>query len=312
MPESPARKVLLIGWDAADWKVIDPLLDAGYMPALQGLIERGVRGTITTLDPPFSPMLWTSIATGKTADQHGIVHFTQPREDGINARPVLSLGRRVKALWNILSQEGLRSNVVSWWPSHPVEPIRGAMVSNFFQKPQGQTLDEWPLDPATVHPPELADELAALRVLPTELTGELLLPFIPRLAEIDQEKDTRPLAVARNLAETATTHAAVTHLMETTEWDLTAVYYDMIDHMGHGFMRFHPPKMPTASEEEFERYREVVTATYRFHDMMLERLLALAGADTKVILLSDHGFHSDHLRPQAIPKFPARRGGRTG
>ena len=305
MPERLAKKVLLIGWDAADWKVIDPLLDAGHMPALQGLIERGVRGNLTTLDPPFSPMLWTSIATGKTADQHGILHFTQPREDGINARPVLGLGRKVKALWNILSQEGLRSNVVGWWPSHPAEPIQGAMVSNFFQKASGMTLEEWPLESGAVHPPELADDLAALRVIPTELTANLLLPFIPRLAEIDQEKDRRPLSVAKNLAEAATTQAAVTHLMEMTEWDLTAVYFDMIDHMGHGFMRFHPPQVPSASDEDFARYKEVVTATYRFHDMMLERLLQLAGEDTTVILLSDHGFHSDHLRPRAIPGFPA-------
>lgn len=305
MSERLAKKVLLIGWDAADWKVIDPLLEAGHMPALQGLIERGVRGNIATLDPPFSPMLWTSIATGKTADQHGILHFTQPREDGINARPVLGLGRKVKALWNILTQEGMRSNVVSWWPSHPAEPIRGAYVSNFFQKGSGESLDEWPLDPGSVHPSEMADELARLRVHPTEITAELLLPFVQHLTEIDQEKDKRLVMIAKNLAETATVHAAATHLMETTEWDLTAVYFDMIDHMGHGFMRFHPPKLPTATDEEFARYKEVITSTYRFHDMMLERLLRLAGDDTTVVLLSDHGFHSDHLRPHAIPKFPA-------
>ena len=100
----------------------------------ESLIERGVRGNLATLDPPFSPMLWTSIATGKTADQHGIVHFTQPREDGITARPVLGLGRKVKALWNILSQEGMRSNVVGWYASHPAEPIAGVMVSNQFEQ----------------------------------------------------------------------------------------------------------------------------------------------------------------------------------
>src|SRR5690606_21968568 len=72
MPARLARKVLLIGWDAADWKVINPLMDAGLMPALQRLVERGVMGNIATLDPPFSPMLWTSIATGHTADRHGI------------------------------------------------------------------------------------------------------------------------------------------------------------------------------------------------------------------------------------------------
>ena len=37
-------RVLLIGWDAADWKVIRPLLEAGQMPNLAGLMSGGVYG----------------------------------------------------------------------------------------------------------------------------------------------------------------------------------------------------------------------------------------------------------------------------
>jgi len=32
-------KVLLIGWDAADWKIIHALADAGKMPNMAGFIE---------------------------------------------------------------------------------------------------------------------------------------------------------------------------------------------------------------------------------------------------------------------------------
>jgi tetratricopeptide (TPR) repeat protein len=49
----------------------------------------------------------------------------------------------------------------------------------------------------------------------------------------------------------------------------------------------------------------VVNGAYRFHDMMLETLLNLAGPDATVLLVSDHGFHSDHLRPRGIPAEPA-------
>ena len=55
-------KVLLIGWDAADWKVIHPMMDRGEMPALQSLVEQGSMGNLTTIHPVLSPMLWTSIA----------------------------------------------------------------------------------------------------------------------------------------------------------------------------------------------------------------------------------------------------------
>jgi tetratricopeptide (TPR) repeat protein len=64
-------------------------------------------------------------------------------------------------------------------------------------------------------------------------------------------------------------------------------------------MQYHPPKLPQVPQEKFDRYRHAVTGIYRFHDMMLERLLELAGEDATVLLISDHGFVSDHLRPNA-------------
>jgi predicted AlkP superfamily phosphohydrolase/phosphomutase len=55
--ERVTRKLLFIGWDAADWRVINPLMDAGKMPHLQRLVERGVMGNMATLHPVLSPML---------------------------------------------------------------------------------------------------------------------------------------------------------------------------------------------------------------------------------------------------------------
>jgi tetratricopeptide (TPR) repeat protein len=50
------------------------------------------------------------------------------------------------------------------------------------------------------------------------------------------------------------------------------------------------------SDVDFDRYRHVVAATYRFHDMLLGTLSALAGPDTTLLLVSDHGFESGGLR----------------
>ena len=304
MPERLAKKVLLIGWDAADWRTITPLMDAGLMPSLEGLVNRGVMGNIATLDPPLSPMLWTSIATGKYADEHGILGFVEPDDDGQAVRPVLGTSRKAKAVWNILNQNGLRSNVVGWWPSHPAEPIRGAMVSNMYHRVGGPPAAPEAMPPGTVHPPELAETLNALRIHPQELTGNHLLPFVPLAAELPAN-DKGVELVAKTLAEGATVHQAATWLMEHTPWDFMAVYYDAIDHFGHGFMKYHPPQQPGIPDEAFRRYGGVVAAGYRFHDMMLGRLLELAGEDTTVILVSDHGFHSDHLRPLSLPLEPA-------
>jgi tetratricopeptide (TPR) repeat protein len=137
------------------------------------------------------------------------------------------------------------------------------------------------------------------------VTEAAILPWIPRAAEIDQEKDKGLQTFAKILSENCSIHNAATWILQNEPWDFLAVYYNGIDHFCHGFMHFHPPRMAGVPEEKFEIYKDVVNGAYRFHDMMLETLLDLAGPNATVILVSDHGFHSDHLRPRGIPNEPA-------
>ena len=298
-------KVVLVGWDAADWKVIHPLMDAGYMPNLQKLVERGSMANLATLKPVLSPMLWTSIATGKRPSEHGILGFTEPTPDGGAVQPVSSLSRKTKALWNILNQEGLTSQVVGWWPSHPVEPVRGAMVSNHFQRAVAPPGEPWPVAPNSVHPADLVETMAELRLNPMELGPEEILPFVPNAAEIDQDEDRRLASVMKTLAECVTVQNCSTWLLANRPSDFHAVYFDAIDHFCHGFMRYRAPRQSWISERDFERYRYVVDTAYRFHDAMLGATVELAGPDATIVLCSDHGFHPDHLRPRQIPHEPA-------
>lgn len=298
------KRLLLVGWDAADWKIIFPLVAKGDMPHLAGLLKDGVHGNIATIYPPLSPMLWTSIATGKRPHRHGIHGFSEATEDGMSVRPITNLGRTAKAFWNILNQNGKRSVVAGWWPSHPAEPIRGAMVSDHFKLEAHHKLDG-PMLPGAVWPPSLAEEMAELRIHPTEITGEILQMFVPELEKVDQGKDRSLMDLAGIIAETMSIHAAATHLMEREQWDLAAIYYVGIDHFCHRFMRYHAGKMRGRPEETNPKiFSQVVTNAYRYHDVMLGRLLALAGADSAVMLLSDHGFHSDRLLPDYIPRRP--------
>jgi predicted AlkP superfamily phosphohydrolase/phosphomutase/tetratricopeptide (TPR) repeat protein len=303
--EGKPRKVVLIGWDAADWKVIRPLMDAGKMPNVQRLVQNGASGQISTLHPPLSPMLWTSIATGKRPFKHGIHGFSEPTPDGRSVQPVTNLSRKSKALWNILNQNDLRSIVVGWWPSHPAEPINGVMVSDHFHRASAPLDEGWPLVHNAVHPPELAATLAALRVHPDALTPEMVEPFIPLAAEIDQDQDKRLGLFLRTLAEFLSVHAAAAWLIEHQPWDFFTAYFDSIDHFCHGFMKYHPPRQSWIGERDFELYRSVIAMAYQLHDKMLGALLEKAGEDATVVLMSDHGFHPDHLRPLSIPDIPA-------
>jgi predicted AlkP superfamily phosphohydrolase/phosphomutase/tetratricopeptide (TPR) repeat protein len=299
------RKVLLIGWDGADWKVIHPLLDAGKMPNLAALIENGVMGNLSSLRPELSPMLWTSIATGKRPYKHGILGFTEPNPNGVGIRPVSNISRKTKTIWNILNQNDHRPVVIGWWPSHPAEPINGVMVSNHLQRAVAPHGKPWPMVPGTVHPPRLVGPIGKLRVHPQDLHSGLMRLFVPDLADIDQEKDFRIETIAKIIAEATTIKDVALATLQHEPWDFAAVYFDAVDHLSHAFMNYHPPRLSWVSEKEYDRYNKVIESGYILHDHFLGALLQQCYEETTVMLISDHGFHSDHLRPSLIPGEPA-------
>ncbi len=297
-------KLLLIGWDAADWQVIHPLLDRGEMPALARLISDSVIGDLATLDPPLSPILWNTIATGVNGHRHGILGFTEPDAHTGGVRPVSSGSRRVKALWNIAAQQGLRAHAVGWFASHPAEPLPdGVVVSDAYIRSFPAPDAPWPILPGTVHPPDLAGTLADLRLHFSEIEPELIRLFVPDAAEVDQSTEPELHQIAKLLAEMCSLHNAATWIMEHREWDLLTIYQPAIDHFSHGFMKFRPPRLPWIDERHSRIFGGVIDACYRFHDVMLARLLQLAGPDASVILLSDHGYHSGPGRRRELPRI---------
>jgi len=306
------QKALLVGWDSADWKIIHPLLDAGELPGLARLVDTGTSGNLTTLEPQLSPMLWTSIATGKMAYHHGVPGFTEVDPVRGAVVPVSAATRKSRTIWEILGERGLRSHVVSWFATHGEENHPGCVVSNMFCHVQntksGQDPAEWPAPPTgTYWPAELASVMNDLRVSPHDIDpDDLIRLFVPAAHTVDQKKDRRLWALAEKLAEACSVHNAATHLLEADpDWDFMAVYYRTVDEISHLFMPYHPPRMAGIPEADYELYKQVVTGIYKLHDLFLCRLMQLAGPDTAIVLVSDHGFHSDHLRPKFTPRVPA-------
>lgn len=305
--DRPAQRVLLVGWDAADWKLIEPLMAAGRMPNFERFCAEGVRGNIASLQPMLSPILWTSIATGKYADKHQILGFAEPDGTTGKVRPVTSTSRQCKALWNILSRRGLRCAVLNWFASHPAERIEGVVVTDRFARATGPVTEPWKSVPGSIHPESMRKEIEALRVHPGQITREQALHFVPRAGELTPASEPLLRKLMSMLARCASIHSAATLLAAGDDWDLLAVYLEEIDRFGHEFMEYRPPRMPHVDEREFELYKDVMDGVYTFHDMMLGRLLELVGDDTTVIIVSDHGFHSDEMRPEGTSKIEQGR-----
>ncbi len=263
MNDPTAQRVLLVCWEGADWQMIHPLLDSGRMPHLASVVEAGVMGDLLTLQPQSPPMLWASVATGKRADQHGVLGYFDTTADSL-------------------------------------QPVNSVFVSNLAARFGGDAdAPRYAQLTRAVSPARLAERLAELRLDPRELTAAELLSLVPRAAEVNQDRDPGLAILATWLAETTSIHAMATWAMEHEPWDFAAVHYDAIDRFGHAFMQFHPPRRRGIDQHAFDLYQGVMDGVYCYCDMMLGRLLALAGPETTVIIMSDHGFRSSRDRPSA-------------
>lgn len=298
MSTRSVQRLLILGWDAADWQIIDPLIARGQMPHLAALIAAGTRANLRTLEPKLSPILWSTIATGKTAEKHGILNFVEPNPSGDGVRVSSSTTRKTKALWNILTQSGMRVHSVGWYASHPAESISGTCVSNLLMEQAPSTAGApWPLMAGVVHgSPETATRIAAARVRVSDITRDELKELLPNAAQATRG-DHRPATLAKEFARMRSLHRAALETLRSDTWDCALVFHDTIDTMGHHFMEYRPPRMNHVKAADLRVYGEVMDRVYRMHDRLLGELLEAAGVGTSVILVSDHGFHSGTDRP---------------
>ncbi|MDL1951061.1 hypothetical protein FBQ97_14775, partial [Acidobacteria bacterium ACD] len=74
-PAARKPRVVLVGWDGADWSLLDPLLAAGKLPNLAKVLARGRSWDLASYNPMASPLIWTTIATGRSPVDHGVADF---------------------------------------------------------------------------------------------------------------------------------------------------------------------------------------------------------------------------------------------
>lgn len=295
-------KFLLIGWDAADWQIIIPLLNAGRMPHLAQLMANGCYGNIKTLDPPLSPILWTSIATGKRAYDHGVLHFLRPDPANQKLMPYRNSDRKVKAIWEILSQSDKWSNVIGWWPGFPTDEINGCMVADAFFEAGRDSTAKHGFVKGLVYPDVHFSQLRSMLVEASDISNDFIKEILPGF---EPEKYNFPVllpALKALLAHMLSVHRVSLWVMQLRPWDFHAVYFETIDKACHRFMQFAPPRRKDVSDVIFNAFNGVIDAVYCWHDKMLGDYMALAGNECSILLVSDHGFVSGKERRTAVPQ----------
>lgn len=307
-PSPEGVRILLIGLDGADWQVLDPLIASGGAPALASLRDRGAWGVLRSEEPMLSPILWTTLATGREPLEHGVLDFIESDPASGDPMPVSAARRRVPALWDLYDAAGLESAVVGWWASWPAYPLRGRIVSDRVAYSTYRVAEPDLGGAALFYPPDLATSLGGRFVRPRDVgAGRLAgLATIPasrleasdRHLEADGSPFEDPVSHLRQIVASALTyHEMTVALLEDHQPDLLAVYYQGIDEVAHLLAHCRNPPLPSCPPEDREAFRGTLDAYYRFQDGLIADLLDRIDPGTAVVVASDHGFRTGPDRP---------------
>ena len=283
-----AGKLLIIGIDSADWRLLKPMLDEGRLPHLKAFMEQSSHGRMKTFFPlEKSPLLWASIVTGVKPEVHGIDFFV----DGSSKKPINSSAWYAPAIWDIIGAAGKTTAVSGMWTTYPARPIDGVMVSDYL--PYGRGLKR-PLA-NLVYPDSLTDEVVALRVDAEALTADILLPFLNTDdLEVTEEKYPEDIGKLRDILASDMGYIAVSDMLAATgDYDLFFFYLrgpDMISH--HFYQYLLPDRMKRVMDpEKVAIFKDVVKRYYDWSDEVMGEVLNWFPPGRQTVVLSDHGFY---------------------
>jgi tetratricopeptide (TPR) repeat protein len=304
-PSGPDR-ILVLGFDGLDPETVDLLLSEGKLPSFSKLRREGAYGRLKTFKPTLSPILWTTIATGKTPDQHGIGHFVAKNPTTGRDQPVTSDMRKAKALWNLFSEAGRKVGVLGWWASYPPENVNGFVASDrmawHFLFAQG--FEQAGAAGAT-HPPELEARLRPLMTRPDQIGMAELAPYVDvSAADFDRPFDLEDdLQHFRWVLATMKSHRDLgLELWRSERPELMMVYFEGTDSSAHLFGHlFRAQGLAGELASQQRKFGHAVESVYEAADRIVGDFLAAIDDDTTLVVLSDHGFELG-----VLPDDPSR------
>jgi tetratricopeptide (TPR) repeat protein len=312
MPEiasraTSGRSVIFIGLDGADWSLLDQYVANGTMPVLGGLVKEGASGTLTTIHPPLSPLIWTTMLTGVSPLEHRILDFLRVNPVSGKREPITSDERHAPAVWNMASYAGLRTGSLGFWATYPAEAVNGLVVSDRLFTFLYSESDP---PPGVVNPfSEEAWARNTLARIEREVGYSELKAMLPWLSDSEYQEAakavdpyTHPVsALRRILVETRIYDILAREWFAREKPDALLVYIQGTDSIGHVFAPYAPPRQTAIASADYERYSGVPGKYFASVDRLLGEYRRLAESTGSVLVLaSDHGFKWSEGRPTTL------------
>lgn len=299
VPPSPDFAVLpsglhvrVLALDGLDGRLARVLLERGELPHLRALLQQAAWGRLQAEPERVPAIVWTTLATGRGPEAHGIQAVGVRRLPGMRTpvpatenplaqalgasldllrltrtQPPTSVLRSVKTFWNVASEKGLRVGVVNWWATWPADALNGFVVSEraVFKLEKPSVADR------EVFPVEAFEGLRPL-VQATAAAAPLASPGVTGAAARARRLDRFHLEALR-------------HLRAQNPPDIEALYLPGLDIVTMQELG----EAPAADLASLELRLEAVRAYYRFVDGLLGEVYADLGARDVLVLVADPG-----------------------
>jgi predicted AlkP superfamily phosphohydrolase/phosphomutase len=267
-------KTAIIGLDGATFRLLDPLRDAGVMPALAALRARGVDGVLRSTTPAYTPPAWVSMLTGVNPGRHNVYGFlsTTPQE---TVKIAHSGTIASTPIWRFANERDARIgvyNVPMTYP--PATDVDGFLVS-------GGLAAGWtsPDVKGFASDPDVA-------TLVDEVTGG----SYPIDTVVSYENDwSRPEIIDEVEAIQVKRRRALGALLERRDVDLLFAVFEGPDRLQHLHYQYLVECSDWYGRPEASEFRARAWAYFAEVDRAIADIVAWTGDDGNVLVVSDHG-----------------------
>ncbi len=258
------RKVLVVGLDCATAQIVFDR--RAELPTLNRLIEGGSWGLLRSTDPPITIPAWMVMMTGRDPGRLGLYGFRH-RQGYVYDKMWIANSRAIKEkrVWDYLGERGGKSVLVSVPPSYPPYPMAGNLIGCF------------------ITPPARAREAT----FPPELSAEIESRFGPYMFDVAFRTEDRDQILAEIYKMTDKRFEVMRWLMAEKPWDLFMFVEIGVDRIHHAFWKY--MDRDHHLYEPGNKYEGAILDYYKHLDGRVGELLAGAGEDTVVLVVSDHG-----------------------
>ena len=277
-------RVILIAWDGADWRILDPLLERGDLPNLQALIDRGQKSVLKSTVPTHSWAAWPSFLTGVDPADHGVYDILETVPGTHKAYPVTYKSIKERTFLADLTAAGKQQLLLDVPLTFPPPDITGNLIAGGVL-PKGRSVS---------YPADLQDTLQKAG-LEWPINGMSWTTYRNRPdAYLDEA-----------LAVTGKRIKASEWLMDNTEWDLFATVWVSVDRTQHCLSNYVAPDHPDFAKNTTTAIGAKTRSIYKQLDDAIGSFLSRSKPDDLILFISDHGFqsctralHMDHLLHQ--------------